>query len=129
MSDMPATMWVTLALAARGSIVERESGVLAGLAAGAAVITRPALLVAAAVIPLAAHRGASPRSGLAIGVRPDCVGAVDQMAIQNHFFGSPFSTGYGDGGGLFSLVARAGEPRRSSRVMAGMSSARCGSRD
>ena len=56
MSDMPATMWVMLALwlAVRSS---SGSAFGAGLAAGAAVITRPALLVAAAVIPLAAHRG------------------------------------------------------------------------
>jgi asparagine N-glycosylation enzyme membrane subunit Stt3 len=75
MSDMTATMWVMLALllAVRTS---SASAFVAGLAAGAAVITRPALLVAAAFIPLAAYRGHGRRarflisaSGLAIGVK------------------------------------------------------------
>ena len=58
MSDMPATMWVDARVAAGGPIVERASAFGAGLAAGAAVITRPALLVAAAVD---SARGASRR--------------------------------------------------------------------
>src|SRR6185436_1531953 len=60
MSDVPAAMWVMLALvlAVRSTSL---TGFAAGLAAGAAVITRPALLVAAAVIPLTAYRGESAR--------------------------------------------------------------------
>jgi hypothetical protein len=102
MSDIAATMWVTLALllAVRSS---SASAFGAGLAAGAAVITRPALLVAAAMIPLTAHRGASPRSRLAMSAAGLSIGVLIQMAIQNHLFGSPLSTGYGDANNLFSL--------------------------
>lgn len=101
MSDMPATMWVALALllAVRSS---RGSAFGAGLAAGMAVITRPALLVAAAVIPLAAHRGDSPRRRFAIASVGLSLMLLILMAIQNHLFGSPFSTGYGGGLTLFS---------------------------
>ena len=101
MSDMPATMWVTLALllAVRSS---RGSAFGAGLAAGAAVITRPALLVAAAVIPLAAHRGESARQRLAVAGAGLALALSVLMVIQNRLFGSPFSTGYGSGAALFS---------------------------
>jgi hypothetical protein len=104
MSDMTATMWIMLGLVLAVRVSNR-SAFAAGLAAGAAVITRPALLVAAAVIPFAAYRGnddqklrrmLSAAGGLAIGV-------IIQMAIQQHLFGSPFSTGYGTSAALFSL--------------------------
>ena len=101
MSDMPATMWVTLALvlAMRST---QATAFCAGLAAGAAVITRPALLVAGAVIPLAAHRGDRPRRRMAITCAGFAIGVIAQMAIQDHLFGSPFSTGYGATAALFS---------------------------
>jgi len=104
MSDMTATMWIMMALALAMRISNR-SAFAAGLAAGAAVITRPALLVGAAMIPIAAYRGDEGQklkrmlfagAGLAIGV-------VIQMALQQHLFGSPFSTGYGSSSALFSL--------------------------
>jgi hypothetical protein len=103
MSDVPAAMWVTLALllAVRSTTA---TAFLAGLAAGAAVITRPALLVAAAVIPLAAHRGASPLRRAAAAAMGLAIGVMVQMAIQNHLFGSPFSTGYGSAATLFSIT-------------------------
>ena len=102
MSDVPATMWMVFALllAVRSNSL---TALAAGLAAGAAVITRPALVVAAAVIPLAARRGDTPllRAGLAaLGV---LIGVGIQMAIQQHLFGSPFSSGYGAAANLFSL--------------------------
>jgi Dolichyl-phosphate-mannose-protein mannosyltransferase len=101
MSDMPATMWVTLALLLAVRL-SRESAFGAGLAAGAAVITRPALLVAAVVIPLAAHRGESARQRFWIAGTGLALMLSILMAIQNHLFGSPFSTGYGSGAALFS---------------------------
>lgn len=102
MSDMTATMWIMLALllAIRTG---RVSAVAAGLAAGAAVITRPALLIAAAVIPLCAHRGVRPLRRLLLTAIGLAVGVITQMAIQQHLFGSPFSTGYGTAAALFSL--------------------------
>ena len=101
MSDMPATMWVMLALllAVRSS---RASAFGAGLAAGAAVITRPALLVAAAVIPLAAHRGDTARQRFAIASAGLALMLLVLMAIQHQLFGSSFATGYGRGAALFS---------------------------
>lgn len=102
MSDIPATMWVVLALwlAIRSS--DRTAWV-SGLAAGAAMITRPALLVAAAVIPLTAHRGESPKRRVVMSGAGLAIGVVIQMLIQYRLFGSPFSTGYGAAGNLFSL--------------------------
>jgi len=102
MSDMPATMWITLALwlAVRSSSAAAFG---AGLAAGAAVITRPALLVAAAIIPLMAHRGGTPRQRFLISAAGLAIGVMAQLAIQQQLFGSPFSTGYGDAEHLFAL--------------------------
>ena len=101
MSDMPATMWVMLSvLLAVGA--SRASAFGAGLAAGAAVITRPALFVAAAVIPLAAARGDTARQRLATAGAGLTLMLLVLMAIQDLLFGSPFQTGYGTGATLFS---------------------------
>src|SRR5688572_13121059 len=102
MSDVPATMWMVLALllAVRSTSI---TALGAGLAAGAAVITRPALVVAGAVVPLVASRGAHPllRAGLAAAGL--AIGVGIQMAIQHRLFGSPFSSGYGAAENLFSI--------------------------
>lgn len=102
MSDVPAAMWVMLALflAMRSNT---WTAFAAGLAAGAAVITRPALLVAAAVIPLTAYRRESARQRFFASSAGLAIGVLVTMAIQNHFFGSPFSTGYGSASNLFSV--------------------------
>ena len=102
MSDVPATMWIVLALLLA---VQRSntSALFAGLAAGAAVITRPALLVAAAVIALAAHRGETPKRRLLSAGLGLAIGVFVQMAIQWTLFGSPFATGYGAAENLFAL--------------------------
>jgi hypothetical protein len=103
MSDMAATMWVTLALllAVRAS---SASALFAGLAAGAAVITRPALLVAAAFVPFAAYRGDSKRARFLISAAGLAIGVIAQMAIQDRLFGSPFASGYGTAGNVFSTA-------------------------
>jgi 4-amino-4-deoxy-L-arabinose transferase-like glycosyltransferase len=103
MSDMPATMWVTLALllAIRST---NATAFFAGLAAGAAVITRPALLVAAAVIPLIARRGETPRRRMLTSAAGLAIGVLVQMAIQQQLFGSPLSTGYGSAANLFAFA-------------------------
>ena len=102
MSDVPAAMWMVLALCLAIRSTPR-SAFGAGLAAGAAVITRPALLFAAAAIVLAAHRGDSPPRRAAMSAAGLAIGLGLQMAIQNYLFGSPFSTGYGDTSALFSF--------------------------
>jgi hypothetical protein len=103
MSDVPATMWIVLAmsLAIRSS---SASALGAGLAAGAAVITRPALLLAAAAIALAAYRGDTPRRRAALAAGGLAIGVPVQMVIQNYLFGSPFATGYGDTSALFAFT-------------------------
>ena len=102
MSDVPATMWIALALfLAFRSTPMTAFG--AGLAAGAAVITRPALVVAAAVLPLVARRGEKPLLRATIAAAGVGIGLAVQMAIQNHLFGSPFSSGYGAAENLFSI--------------------------
>jgi hypothetical protein len=102
MSDMAATMWTTLALLL--AMRDRNtSALVAGLSAGAAVITRPALLIAAAIIPICAYRGENKLRRLSIAGAGLGIGVAIQMAIQQHLFGSPLSTGYGSSGALFSL--------------------------
>ena len=103
MSDVPATMWIVLAmsLAIRSTA---KSAVGAGLAAGAAVITRPALLIAAAAVAVAAHRGDTARKRGALAAGGLVVGVLVQAVIQRYLFGSPFATGYGDASTLFSFA-------------------------
>jgi 4-amino-4-deoxy-L-arabinose transferase-like glycosyltransferase len=102
MSDVPATMWMVLALllAIRATPATAFG---AGLAAGAALITRPALLVAAAVVAVAARRGGQPLLRAGLAAAGGAIGVLVQMAIQYRLFGSPFSSGYGDAGQLFSI--------------------------
>lgn len=102
MSDMAATMWITLALflAMRSST---RTAFAAGLAAGAAVVTRPVLLFAAAIVPVAVYRGDAGRQRILASGAGLAIGVLATMAIQNHLFGSPFSTGYGTAGDLFLL--------------------------
>lgn len=103
MSDVPATMWIVLAMSLAIRSTSR-SAFGAGLAAGAVVITRPALLLAAAAITLAAHRGDTPRRRAALAAGGLAIGIVVQIVIQNYLFGSPFATGYGDASTLFSFA-------------------------
>jgi hypothetical protein len=102
MSDVPATMWVALAamLAVRAT---SGTALGAGLAAGAAVITRPALLPAAIAIVWVAHRGDIAMRRAAISGVGLLAGLLGQMLIQDQLFGSPFSTGYGSAAALFSF--------------------------
>jgi hypothetical protein len=101
MSDVPATAWVTLAivLALRRNSL---SAFGAGLAAGAAVMTRPALLIAAATIPFLAIGGERRYQRFILSGTGAAIGVLVQMAIQAKLFGSPFSSGYGAADGLFA---------------------------
>ena len=108
MSDMTATMWIMLGavfalhMSARPA-ADSARALTAGLAAGAAVITRPALLVAAAVIVLCAYRGEQKFRRMLLASTGLAIGIAIQMAVQQHLFGSPFSTGYGSSEALFSF--------------------------
>jgi len=101
MSDVPATAWVTLAIVLA---VQRAplTAFGAGLAAGAAVITRPALLIAAATIPLLSFYGDARYKRLVLSGIGAAIGVTIQMALQAKLFGSPFASGYGPTSGLFA---------------------------
>lgn len=101
MSDVPATAWVTLAIVLA---VQRSafSAFGAGVAAGAAVITRPALLVAAATIPFVSLRGEARYRRFVLSGIGAAIGVAIQMVLQANLFGSPFVTGYGSAAGAFT---------------------------
>ncbi len=101
MSDVPATAWVTLAIVLA---IQRHavSAFGAGLAAGAAVVTRPALLIAAATIPLLSLRGERRYQRFVLSGIAAATGVAIQMLIQAQLFGSPFASGYGPASGLFA---------------------------
>ena len=117
MSDIAATMWIVLAL----YLIVRATWIAAvgaGLAVGAAVMTRPALLVAAAMIVVAGYLRPTPPASAArerdgeatgpftrtlFGVAALAIVLVVQMAIHDRLFGSPFATGYGAAAVLFSI--------------------------
>jgi len=103
MSDVPASAWLMAAIlfSLRTSL---GSGYFAGLCAGAAVITRPVLLIAAAMVPLTSNRGTLPQRRVLVAGAGLFVGVAIQMALQMRLFGSPFQTGYGDSSSLFSLA-------------------------
>ena len=101
MSDLTATACITLAIVL--SLQKSAASALgAGLAAGAAVITRPALLIAAATIPFLSFHGEARRSRFLITGIAAAIGVAIQMVIQATLFGSPFSSGYGPAANLFA---------------------------
>lgn len=109
MSDMAATMWIMLAVVAALAVPATAalksaagSALVAGLAAGAAVITRPALLLGAAVVPLISYRPDSRWRRLVLAAAGLGAGVVIQMVLQAQLFGSPMATGYGTTG-FFSV--------------------------
>ncbi len=101
MSDIAATMWITLAMLLAVKVTP-ASAFFSGLAAGFAVITRPALLIAGALIPALSFKGDASRARLLMCAGGFAIGVAMQMAIQQYLFGSAFSTGYGAAGNLFS---------------------------
>lgn len=118
MSDATATGWLMLgvylavddpSVATRhpqeGDAATMRRSALAGVAAGAAFLTRPALIVAVALIPLLALRGTNPVKRMLIAGIGIAVAAVARLALQGHMFGNPFSTGYGSMDVLFSWAA------------------------
>ncbi len=112
MSDVPASAWIMLALclamdpvAANPAKAGLYRAAIAGMAAGAAFLTRPALAVAVALVPLLAMRGPAPYRRMVLAGIGVAAAAVVQMALQAHLFGNPMATGYGSGEVLFSWQA------------------------
>jgi len=107
MGDVPVTAWwlVTTLLVARSSTV---SSLVGGLAASAAIVTRPNLVPLAAVLGIFILGFSAPRLrtrlgnalSFATGVLPGCVG----LALLNRsLYGSPFASGYGSTAELFKI--------------------------
>lgn len=99
MSDMPALVWCAAALwlAARGSVATAAG---AGFAVGLAVLIRPSnLLVLPAALLLLRRR---PADWIALGAG-GVPAAAALLAFNQAAYGSPFLTGYGQVGALFSL--------------------------
>jgi hypothetical protein len=119
MSDVPATMWIVLALvmAMRASPL---AVAISGVAAGMAFLTRPALLIACVVLTVGASIRLKPdttEAGHVVSAfrridRQRAIlassGLLAAIAIQLflnwQLFGSPFSTGYGAASALFSVA-------------------------
>ena len=111
MSDAAATAWLTLAVILAVDdphLIPAHSirrSALAGVAAGAAFLTRPALLAAVALIPLLGWRGASPIKRMLIASAGIAAAGAARLALQSYMFGNPFTTGYGSAEALFSWAA------------------------
>lgn len=108
MNDVPATaLWCAALVAASRVAGSRDpaytSVVLAGLATGAALTIRPNLLPLAAVIGLWTMWRGRPAvsAGLSFATAA-APGMLFVLAAQNAMYGSPFRSGYGDLGALFS---------------------------
>ncbi len=109
MSDVPASLWLMLAIYLAMTIRPAGAGIygatLAGIAAGAAFLTRPALLVAVAIVPLLAMRGPYPYRRMFLSSIGVAIGVIVQVWLQARLFGDPLATGYGSAEVLFSWPA------------------------
>jgi hypothetical protein len=108
LSDVPVTAWWLAALvsAVRPTL---GSAAIAGVAVSAAVLTRPNLAPLTAVIALPFAIGwlrqprATPRVvQLGVFLITAAAGPAIVAALFNYWYGSPFTSGYGSTGGLFS---------------------------
>jgi hypothetical protein len=97
MSDVPAAFWWALTLALL-LFASPAAAFMAGLSAGAAILTRPNLALLLVVIGASLVWNARTRSAVrramlfAAGALPGCVAAAALNAI---WYGSPFKSGYG----------------------------------
>lgn len=115
MSDVPAAAFWMLAVACATSARRldlapaRRGGLAAGIFAGVAILVRPNLVPLGFVVGLYLlwQPGLAWRQRLAAGTvyALGCaVGCVAVGAIQQYFYGSPFASGYGQAGDLFSMT-------------------------
>ena len=107
MSDVPAAaLWMLAVASATGT--RRRGPLVAGIAAGAAVLMRPNLVVLGVPIGLfllfRPERGWHERLTAALVYAGGAaLGCAAVALIQNEFYGSPFSSGYGSLAALFGL--------------------------
>lgn len=100
MSDVPATLWTAVAVWGM-TAARRPRPVMAAVAASLAVLTRPPLLLPMLVLGGAFLRRTPPRT-LRFGAVL-VAGLVALMALQLQLYGSPFVSGHGGAGQVFSL--------------------------
>lgn len=102
MSDVPATCWL---LGAAWLALQKKSGVAAGVGAGMAVLTRPALLPAALVLLLASRddRGWQSTTGFAAALAV-LVGL--QAFLNAALYGGVTASGYGTASHMFDVSAQ-----------------------
>jgi hypothetical protein len=105
LSDVPATCWllaaVLIALPGESRLsISRGGG--AGLCAGMAVLTRPVLLPAAAVLVMAAAIKCSSRSRYAL-IGTVLIIVALQLALNVYLYGGVTLSGYGTTSNLFEL--------------------------
>jgi len=98
MSDVAATFWIVLAVTLL--MRERPYSLLAGLAAGLALWTRPPLGLAALALPFLPITKGTNRPAYALGFAP---GLVALMGVQWVLYGGPFASGHGTADSLFSF--------------------------
>jgi hypothetical protein len=102
MSDVPAAACFLLALAL---LTTGRSGLLAGVAASAAFLIRPALLpgaAALAIVPPLSNRGRIP--SVVVFLTTVACGFALQLWSQWYLYGDPLANGYGPAHELFSLA-------------------------
>ena len=105
MSDVPATCWLLAALwlALRPQAAGGPwQGIAAGMCAGMAMLTRPALLPAIIVLVLVAAGGKPRRLQRATGAIVLAFIAV-QAVLNVKLYGSPAASGYGPASHMFEL--------------------------
>lgn len=123
MSDVPAAaLW--MAAVAAVTATKPRSPAIAGLAAGAAILVRPNLVVLGFPIGLfllfRPERTWRERARAAVAYAAGAAGGCVAVAlIQNSFYGSPFNSGYGSLGDLFALGHVGANASREFRWMTG----------
>ncbi len=100
MSDVVATAWILAALVCGMRSRHHVGwGVAAGLAVGIAVLVRPTNILILPALMIAVGLRRRHILALAGGATPAMLAL---MAINQHLYGSPFRTGYGDAGVLLA---------------------------
>jgi hypothetical protein len=105
MSDVPAAAAIMTALALVSRPGSLAAAVAAGVAGGAALLIRPALAPAVAMIAALPAMSSDPRRWrMTVGyLTPVAIAATLQAWQQDVLYGSPFASGYGSVAGLFSI--------------------------
>jgi len=99
MSDVPATVWLVSAVWL--ALIKRRWLVLAGVCAGMALLTRPALLPAVVMLMALAALDGRRLSRIVRLATPVVLFMLIQATFNYALYGSPFTSGYGESSDLF----------------------------